>query len=479
MVVTEALFILVIVVVTALAFDFTNGFHDTGNAMATSIATGALKPKVAVGLSAVLNLVGAFLSIEVALTVSNKVVNIQGPDGSPIAGLMGTPILTIVFAGLVGGILWNLATWLFGLPSSSSHALFGGLIGAAIAALGVSGVKWSGVITSIVIPAVAAPVVAALVAAVGTRLIFRPPAQVSEERRDRGFRWGQIGSASLVSLAHGTNDAQKTMGVITLALIAYGSWTSTDAIPFWVKVACAVAIAARHLHRRLAGHPDPRQGPGGDLLAAGHGGRGRRAAAIILSSSHLGMALSTTHVATGSILGSGLGRKGAEVRWGVAGRMVIAWLITLPAAASVGALCWFWPSRSAVPRASASSSPLLVAAAAAHVPAAPARPPINSQQRQRRVGGRARPGRPSSPSADRRGLRRINHGHLVKSLERLWQVALGPLVLGAGLPALFALGIRSLYGRETLSGHGGRRRTRELTKPSTRAGSAPSSASAS
>ena len=336
---TEALFILAIVIATALAFDFTNGFHDTANAMATSIATGALKPKVAVALSAALNLVGAFLSIEVALTVSNKVVAIQGSDGAPIPGLMGTPILTIVFAGLVGGILWNLATWLLGLPSSSSHALFGGLIGAAIAALGLGGVKWDGVITSIVIPAVAAPVVAGLVAAIGTRVIFSLVAKVPDERRDSAFRWGQIGSASLVSLAHGTNDAQKTMGVITLGLIAYGSWTDLEAIPFWVKAACAVAIAAgtyvggwrviRTLGKGLVEISSP-QGMAAEASSA----------AIILSSSHLGMALSTTHVATGSILGTGLGRKGAEVRWAVAGRMAIAWVITLPAAAAVGAVCW-------------------------------------------------------------------------------------------------------------------------------------------
>ena len=150
--VTEALFILCVVVATALAFDFTNGFHDTANAMATSIATGALKPKTAVTLSAILNLVGAFLSIEVALTVSNKVIAIQSTSGAPEAGLMGVPVLVIIFAGLVGGIVWNLITWLFGLPSSSSHALFGGLIGAAIAALGVGGVKWDGVIKSIVMP---------------------------------------------------------------------------------------------------------------------------------------------------------------------------------------------------------------------------------------------------------------------------------------------------------------------------------------
>jgi inorganic phosphate transporter, PiT family len=337
--VTEALFILAIVIATALAFDFTNGFHDTANAMATSIATGALKPKVAVALSALLNLVGAFLSIEVALTVSNKVVAIQGADGAPIPGLMGTPILTIVFAGLVGGILWNLATWLLGLPSSSSHALFGGLIGAAIAALGLGGVKWDGVVSSIVIPAVAAPVVACLVAAIGTRVIFSLVAKVPDERRDSAFRWGQIGSASLVSLAHGTNDAQKTMGVITLGLIAYGSWTNLEAIPFWVKAACAVAIAAgtyvggwrviRTLGKGLVEISSP-QGMAAEASSA----------AIILSSSHLGMALSTTHVATGSILGTGLGRKGAEVRWAVAGRMAIAWVITLPAAAAVGAVCW-------------------------------------------------------------------------------------------------------------------------------------------
>ena len=339
-----AFLLVALVVITALAFDFTNGFHDTGNAMATSIATGALKPKVAVGLSAVLNLVGAFLSIEVALTVSNKVVNIQGPDGSPVAGLMGTPILTIVFAGLVGGILWNLATWLFGLPSSSSHALFGGLIGAAIASLGFSGVKWDGVVGSVVIPAIAAPVVAALVAAVGTRMIFAIVANVPEERRDNGFRWGQIGSASLVSLAHGTNDAQKTMGVITLALIAYGSWTDVEAIPFWVKATCAVAIAAgtyiggwrviRTLGKGLVEISSP-QGMAAEASSA----------AIILSSSHLGMALSTTHVATGSILGTGLGRKGAAVRWGVAGRIVWAWIMTIPAAALISAGSYFVLSR--------------------------------------------------------------------------------------------------------------------------------------
>ena len=336
----EALFILGVVIVTALAFDYTNGFHDTANAMATSIATGALEPKTAVGLSAVLNLVGAFLSIEVALTVSNKVIDIQGPDGAPLAALMGTPILTIVFAGLVGGILWNLLTWLLGLPSSSSHALFGGLIGSTIAALGIDGVKWAGVLEKVVLPAVAAPVVAGLIAAVGTWLIYRIVANIPDENREAGFRWGQIGSASLVSLAHGTNDAQKTMGVITLALIASGNWTDTESVPFWVKASCAIAIALgtwmggwriiRTLGKGLVEIDSP-QGMAAEAASA----------AIILSSRHLGMALSTTHVATGSILGTGVGRKGAAVRWGVAGRMAVAWLLTLPAAGAVGAVCWY------------------------------------------------------------------------------------------------------------------------------------------
>ncbi|WP_203567794.1 inorganic phosphate transporter [Aestuariimicrobium ganziense] len=336
---TDVTLVLSLLVVVALVFDYTNGFHDTANAMATTIATGALKPKVAVALSAVLNLVGAFLSIEVALTVSNKVVDIQGPDGAPLPELMGLPILVIVLAGLVGGILWNLITWLFGIPSSSSHALFGGLIGAAIASLGAGGVKWDGVLKAVAIPAVAAPLVACFVALVGARLVYRITRNLPESSRANGFRWGQIGSASLVSLAHGTNDAQKTMGVITLGLIAAGVWTDTHAIPFWVKLTCAVAIALgtymggwrviRTLGKGLV-EIDPPQGMAAEAASA----------AIILSSSHAGMALSTTHVATGSILGSGLGRR-VEVRWGVAGRLVVAWLTTLPAAGLMGAICWW------------------------------------------------------------------------------------------------------------------------------------------
>lgn len=332
---TTELIILVIVVLTALAFDFTNGFHDTGNAMATSIATGALKPKTAVALSASLNLVGAFLSVEVARSVGSGIVNLDRIDVTS----NGPALMLIVFTGLVGGILWNVLTWLLGLPSSSSHALFGGLIGSALVAIGFDGVQWTGVLSKIIVPAVLSPIIAAIVSATGTWLVYRIAAPVADERKHSGFRKGQVATASLMSLAHGTNDAQKTMGVIFLALVASGSLNSDDAIPLWVKAACALAIALgtylggwriiRTLGKGIV-EVDTPQGVAADGASA----------AIILTSSHFGMALSTTHVASGSILGSGLGRKGAEVRWSVAGRMVVAWLITLPAAAIVGALTW-------------------------------------------------------------------------------------------------------------------------------------------
>lgn len=332
---TTELIILVIVVLTALAFDFTNGFHDTGNAMATSIATGALKPKTAVALSASLNLVGAFLSVEVARSVGSGIVNLDRIDVTTD----GPALMLIVFTGLVGGILWNVLTWLLGLPSSSSHALFGGLIGSAIVAIGFDGVQWMGVLSKIIVPAVLSPVIAAIVAATGTWLVYRIAAPVADDRKHGGFRKGQVATASLMSLAHGTNDAQKTMGVIFLALVASGTLSNDDAIPFWVKASCALAIALgtylggwriiRTLGKGIV-EVDTPQGVAADGASA----------AIILTSSHFGMALSTTHVASGSILGSGLGRKGAEVRWSVAGRMVVAWLITLPAAAIVGALTW-------------------------------------------------------------------------------------------------------------------------------------------
>ncbi|MFC4071252.1 inorganic phosphate transporter [Actinoplanes subglobosus] len=347
---TETSVILALVVITALAFDFTNGFHDTANAMATSIATKALRPKTAVALSGVLNLVGAFLSVEVALTVTNAVVKIQDKSGAPKAELLadgGSTLLLIILAGLVGGIVWNLATWLFGLPSSSSHALFGGLVGATLAGLGVAGVNWNGdgskldgVVGKVLLPAVISPVIAGVVAAAGTWIIFKITTGVAARFTEQGFRWGQIGSASLVSLAHGTNDAQKTMGVITLALIASGHWSDLENIPLWVKVSAALAIALGtylggwRIIRTLGKGITDISPPQGTAAQSG-------AAAVILASSHLGFALSTTHVATGSVIGSGLGRPGATVRWAVAGRMILAWLITLPAAGLVGAVMYW------------------------------------------------------------------------------------------------------------------------------------------
>src|SRR5580692_7488077 len=221
--------VLVLVVITALAFDFTNGFHDTGNAMATSIATGALPPRVAVALSGVLNLVGAFLSLAVAATIAS--------------GLVETKLvtLTVVAAGLAGGIIWNLVTWLFGIPSSSSHALIGGVIGSTLAAAGGHAVQWHNLFAKVIIPAGLSPVVAALVAATGTFLLYRISRNLTEGSRTHGFRIGQIGSASMVSLAHGTNDAQKTMGVITLALIVNKSVPATASAPFWVILSCGLA----------------------------------------------------------------------------------------------------------------------------------------------------------------------------------------------------------------------------------------------
>ncbi len=348
-VVTPEMILLGLVVFTALAFDFTNGFHDTANAMAASIATKALSPKAAVTLSAILNLVGAFLSIQVALTVTNAVIRIQNPDGTPREDLVadgGHALMLIILAGLVGAIVWNILTWLWGLPSSSSHALFGGLIGATMIGLGPSGVKWfgegrelDGVVGKVILPGLFSPLIAGIVAAIGTWMVFRVTRGVSEQLVGRRFRWGQIGTASLLSLSHGTNDAQKTMGVITLALIASGIWTDTESIPFWVKFTCAVAIALgtyvggwriiRTMGKGLV-EISPPQGMAAEASTA----------ATVLVSSQMGMALSTTHVATGSILGSGVGRRDATIRWSVAGRMALAWLITIPSAGVVGAIVW-------------------------------------------------------------------------------------------------------------------------------------------
>jgi PiT family inorganic phosphate transporter len=321
----DASLLVIVVVMTALAFDFTNGFHDTANAMATSIATGALRPKVAVALSAVLNLVGAFLSVEVAKTISGGIV-----DDAKI-----TP--AIVFGGLVGAIMWNLVTWYVGLPSSSSHALFGGLIGATWVASGASAVHFTKVVDKVVVPAVAAPLVAGIIAMIATFLTYRLSRGADSRVAAKGFKVGQIASAALVSLAHGTNDAQKTMGIITLTLITAGSLAPGSGPPVWVIVSAGVAIA---LGTYLGGWRITHTlGKGLTTIEAPQGFAAQTSAAtVIMASSHLGFALSTTHVASGGIIGSGLGREVHGVRWSVAGRMALAWLFTLPAAGVVGAL---------------------------------------------------------------------------------------------------------------------------------------------
>lgn len=316
--------VVALVVALALFFDFTNGFHDTANAMATPIATGALKPKVAVAIAAVLNLVGAFLSTEVARTISGGLIR-EGSEGVRI-----TPVL--ILAGLIGAIVWNLVTWLLGLPSSSSHALFGGLIGAVVVGAGFGAIDGAVLVSKILIPAVLAPLTAGLVSFVATKIAYA----ITRKRERDGFKRGQIFTSSLVSLAHGTNDAQKTMGVITLTLIAAGTQAPGTGPELWVIAACALAIAIgtysggwriiKTLGRGIT-EIEPAQGFAAEAATT----------ATILASTHLGFALSTTQVASGSVIGTGVGRKGASVRWRTAGRIGLGWLITIPAAGLVGA----------------------------------------------------------------------------------------------------------------------------------------------
>ena len=316
--------IVVVVVITALVFDFTNGFHDTANAMATSIATGALRPKVAVAIAGCLNLAGAFLSVQVAKTISGGLVDEK----------LITPV--VIFSGLVGAILWNLTTWYVGLPSSSSHALFGGLIGATWVAGGVDAIHFDTVLDKVVLPALLSPLVAALIAVTVTYLAIRVVRRAKPGVVSRGFKVSQTVSGSMVALAHGTNDAQKTMGVITLTLITAGMVPPGSGPPLWVVVVAALAIGLgtyiggwriiRTLGRRVS-DIRPVQGFSADTTSA----------AVILSSTHLGLPLSTTQVCTGSIFGAGAGRRLASVHWGVAGRIALAWSFTLPAAAVVGA----------------------------------------------------------------------------------------------------------------------------------------------
>jgi PiT family inorganic phosphate transporter len=316
--------ILIVVVGTALAFDFTNGFHDTANVVATSISTRAMAPKIAVTYAAILNFVGAFISIEVAATIASGIVEAE----------LITPL--VIFGGLIGAIAWNLMTWYFGLPSSSSHALIGGVVGSAFAAAGSEAVLGEGIIGDVAVPALVAPTLAFLVAGVAILLVYRIVGRLRPGPVSNGFRAGQIVSGGLLALAHGTNDAQKTMGVITLALIANGSLAAGSDPPFWVIVSAATAIALgtymggwriiKTMGSRII-KMDTAQG----FAAQGSG------AAVILAASHVGFPLSTTHTISGGVMGAGAAKRVSAVRWGVAGNIVIAWILTLPAAALIGA----------------------------------------------------------------------------------------------------------------------------------------------
>src|SRR6187455_1062817 len=322
--------IVVIVVATALIFDFTNGFHDTANVVATSISTRAMPPRVAVGYASVLNFVGAFISLEVAATVAKDVVSVN----SNTIGLLA------VFAGLIGAIAWNLITWYFGLPSSSSHALIGGMVGAVFVAEGHENVFFQeGILGKVMIPALVAPVLAFVVGGLAIVFLYRITGRLRPGSATGGFRFGQVISGGLLALAHGTNDAQKTMGVITLALVANGTISADAEVPTWVIVSAASAIALgtytggwriiKTMGTRII-KMDAAQG----FSAQGAG------AAVILASTHFGFPLSTTHVINGGIMGAGAAKRLSAVRWGIAGNIAIAWVLTLPASALIGAAAY-------------------------------------------------------------------------------------------------------------------------------------------
>jgi len=323
--------LLVTIVVIALVFDYTNGFHDTANAIATSVSTRALSPRAAITMAAVLNMLGAFIGKKVAETVGAGIV------------AAGDVTLVMVLAALVGAVGWNLLTWYFGIPSSSSHALIGGLVGAAVAEGGLHTVLWRGVVDKVVIPMVGSPVIGFLVAyALMTGLLWLVR-RWAPDPVNRTFRLLQPVSAAYMALSHGRNDAQKTMGVITLALFASGR-LETFTIPAWVVVACALAMALgtysggwRIIHTlgTKVIKLDPIHGFAAETTAA----------TVIQVASFLGMPISTTHTITTAIMGVGATRRLSAVRWGVAGNIVVAWVLTLPAAAGTAALAYLLLSR--------------------------------------------------------------------------------------------------------------------------------------
>jgi PiT family inorganic phosphate transporter len=319
--------LLVVTVVVALAFDFTNGFHDTANAVATSVSTRALSPRLAVAIASLANLGGAFVTTAVAKTVGKGIID---------TGLANPKT---VLAAVVGAIAWNLLTWWLGLPSSSSHALIGGLVGAALVQSGEKGVEWHGIAHKVIIPALWAPTVAFVAAFAVLLGIYWAFQWMTPGLANRSFRLGQLASGTWVAFTHGANDAQKTMGVIALALFAHGSIHSFY-IPTWVKIAAGVSIAAGtyaggwRIMRTLGQRVFQMDAPAGFAAQAASG-------AVIFASTHYGYPLSTTHVVSGAVMGAGATKRLSAVRWGVAGNIVMAWVLTIPAAAAVAAAVWF------------------------------------------------------------------------------------------------------------------------------------------
>ena len=315
---------LVAVVAVALFFDFTNGFHDAANAIATSVSTRALSPRVAVLLAAVLNFAGAFVSIKVAATVAKGIVD---PTGIT---------LRIVLAGLIGAIAWNLLTWYLGLPTSSSHALIGGIMGSAIAGSGWHVVNGHGLWEKVLLPSLASPTLGFILGGLIVVLIMWLFRSRGYGRTTRGFRRAQIVSAGFVALTHGTNDAQKTMGIISLALVAAHPQDEFH-VPFWVIFTCGLAMALgtyaggwriiRTLGQRVA-HLEPHQGFAAETSTA----------ILLYTTAHHGFPVSTTHTISGSVLGAGAAKRVSAVRWGIAGNILFAWFLTIPAAGLVAAL---------------------------------------------------------------------------------------------------------------------------------------------
>jgi PiT family inorganic phosphate transporter len=323
-----ALLALIVIVVVALAFDYTNGFHDAANAIAVAVSTKALTPRVALGLAAVMNLVGALISTKVAATVGGGIID-------PPTGGGG---LQVVFAALIGAIAWNLITWYFGLPSSSSHALIGGLVGAALAAS--ESVKWLGIVDKVVIPMVLSPLIGFSLGYLFMLAILWSFRRANAHKAHRGFRYAQIVSSATMAFGHGTQDAQKTMGIITLALVTSGQLNHFD-VPLWVILASAMAISAgtyaggfrimRTLGRRII-QLTPAGGFSAQTVASG---------VLIATATVFAVPVSTTHITTASIMGVGATRRFSAVRWGVAGNIVVAWVVTLPAAGAVAAVAYF------------------------------------------------------------------------------------------------------------------------------------------